>query len=111
MGLGRPRRTWALRWFTPFQGLSHRCSCCRDGRSPAPSTCKAGSPLAALMAVTTSLVSVAGEGFSAALANRGPLSEKGPISITLESLRRLHALASQEAASLVPARLCRLVQG
>src|SRR4029077_6206165 len=91
MGFSRPRRTWALRWFTRFQGLSHRCRCWRDGRSPAPSTCRAGSPLTALMAVTISQVLVGGEDFSAALGNRGPFTEKERISRTLESLTGLHA--------------------
>src|ERR1700693_397511 len=91
MGLSRPRRTWVLRWFTRFQRLRHRRSCWRGGKSPAPSTCKAGCPLAALTAVTTSLVSAVGEGFSAALANSGLFTERGPISITLESLRGLPA--------------------
>src|SRR5579863_70106 len=91
MGLSHPRRTWALRSFTPFQGLSHLDRCWRDGRSPAPSTCKAGYPSTAWMAVMTSLVSAGVEGFSAALANRGHYTEKGLISRILESLTGLPA--------------------
>src|SRR4029077_10309711 len=94
MAFNRPRRTSALLWFTQFQVSRCLPSCWRDGRSQAPLIYKVGSLLTALIAVTTSRASATEETFSGGMANRGPFTEKGPISMALESLLGLHVTDS-----------------
>jgi len=75
-GLRTPTQDLGVTLVYTLPGIKSPVRCCRDGRSPAPSTCKAGEPFSGLDAMTTSLVSVRERAFRRRLANRGPCRKR-----------------------------------